>query len=72
MSTQKKKNKAAGKVKFGDLAAKKNPKGGFQKETSSASPLLYSALVTAPAQANLAITNINFTGAGASGGSGKG
>jgi hypothetical protein len=66
MSTSKKRAKATGHVKFKDLNAKKNPKGGLQKENNSASPVLWSAVTTGGSivipslPASAVITSINL------------
>lgn len=66
MSTSKKRATASGHVKFNDLTAKKNPKGGLQKENNGGAPVLWTALSTggstpiASLPANIALTNSNL------------
>lgn len=66
MSTSKKRAAATGHVKFKDLKAKKNPKGGLQKENSGGAPVLWQTCSTggstpiASLPANIVITGANL------------
>jgi hypothetical protein len=80
MHTSKKPASATAHGKFRDLKAKKNPKGGLQKEVYTAVPNLYQSCVTGgstgmpslPINPSIVLNLTTLTGGGSSGGSGKG